>query len=194
MADWNDTMWLSAGPFIFDTWNKGEFIRLVRNDNYWKIDPATGQQLPYLDEVIFRFIPDTTALVNAWKARELDVINPPPDVGQLEELIALEAEGASVEVLGGPVWEHLNFQLGDGRLARNPGSYNEHIEFRRAVAHAIDKDRIVDGSLRGRSSRLTPMSRRTALACRRARGRSTTTTLRRRGLDRRALCQGRRRL
>ncbi|MEK7252187.1 MAG: ABC transporter substrate-binding protein [Actinomycetota bacterium] len=149
MADWNDTMWLSAGPFIFDTWNKGEFIRLVRNDNYWKIDPATGQQLPYLDEVIFRFIPDTTALVNAWKARELDVINPPPDVGQLEELIALEAEGASVEVLGGPVWEHLNFQLGDGRLARNPGSYNEHIEFRRAVAHAIDKDRIVDELLAG---------------------------------------------
>ncbi len=149
MADWNDTRWVSSGPFVFDTWNKGEFIRLVRNDNYWKIDPATGQQLPYLDEVIFRFIPDTTALVNAWKARELDVINPPPNVGQLEELIALEAEGASVEVLGGPVWEHLNFQLGDGRFRRNPGSYNEHIEYRQAVAHAINKDRIVDELLAG---------------------------------------------
>ena len=149
MADWNDTMWVSAGPFVFETWNKGEFIRLVRNDNYWKTDPATGQQLPYLDEVIFRFIPDTASLVNAWKARELDVINPPPDVGQLEELLALEAEGASVEVLGGPVWEHLSFQLGDGRLVRNPGSYNEHIEYRQAVAHAIDKDRIVDELLAG---------------------------------------------
>jgi peptide/nickel transport system substrate-binding protein len=149
MADWNDTMWSSAGPFIFDQWNKGEFIRLVRNPNYWKVDPATGQQLPYLDEVIFRFIPDTTALINAWKARELDVINPPPDVGQIEDLLTLESEGASVEVLGGPIWEHLSFQLGDGRLLRNPGSYNEHIEFRQAVAHAIDKDRIVDELLAG---------------------------------------------
>jgi ABC-type transport system substrate-binding protein len=149
MADWNDHMWVSGGPFKFDRWNKGEFIRLVRNDNYWKIDPATGQQLPYLDEVIFRFIPDTAALVNAWKARELDVINPPPDVGQLEELIALEAEGASVEVLGGPLWEHLNFQFGDGRLVRNPGSYNEYLEYRQAVAHAIDKQKIVDELLAG---------------------------------------------
>ena len=51
--DWNDTMWPSAGPFVFAEWQRGEFIRLERNDNYWKSDPATGNQLPYLDSVIF---------------------------------------------------------------------------------------------------------------------------------------------
>ncbi len=25
-AEWNETMWVSGGPFIFDEWVKGEFI------------------------------------------------------------------------------------------------------------------------------------------------------------------------
>ncbi len=53
-TDWNDTMWASGGPFIFSEWAKGEFIQVDRNDNYWKTDAETGQQLPYLDSVIFR--------------------------------------------------------------------------------------------------------------------------------------------
>ena len=47
------------------------------------------------------------------------------------------------------MWEHLNFQLGDNRFVKNPGSYNEYLEYRRAVAHTIDKDKIVDEILRG---------------------------------------------
>ncbi len=147
--DWNDTMWVSGGPFIFDVWNKGEFIRLVRNPNYWETDAVTGQQLPYLDSVIFRFIPETASLINAFKAREIDVMKPPPSIATIEDLQTLESQGASVEVLTGPVWEHLNFQFGENRLTRNPNSYNEFLEYRKAVAHAIDKSKIVDEVLKG---------------------------------------------
>ena len=147
--DWNDTMWVSGGPFMFDQWQKGEFIRLVRNPNYWKTDAVTGQQLPYLDSVIIRFIPETAALINAFKAREVDVINPPPSIETIEDLQTLEAEGAQIEVLSGPIWEHLNFQFGDNRFERNPGSYNEFLEYRQAVAHLIDKQKIVDEILKG---------------------------------------------
>ncbi|MDH3190324.1 MAG: ABC transporter substrate-binding protein, partial [Acidimicrobiia bacterium] len=147
--DWNDTMWVSGGPFIFDTWQKGEFVKVVRNDNYWKTDPETGQQLPYLDSVVFRFIPETASLINAFKAREVDMINPPPAIETIEDLQTLSGEGASVEVLSGPIWEHLNFQFGDNRLVRNPNSYNEFLEYRQAVAHAIDKQKIVDEILKG---------------------------------------------
>ena len=147
--DYNDTMWVSGGPFIFEQWQKGEFVKVVRNPNYWKTDVVTGQQLPYLDSVIFRFIPETASLINAFKARELDQIQPPPSIETIEDLQTLESEGASVEVLSGPVWEHLNFQFGPNRLTRNPGSYNEFLEYRQAVAHTIDKDRIVDEVLKG---------------------------------------------
>jgi len=105
--DYNDTMWMSGGPFEFEQWNKGDFLSVTRNANYWKTDPETGQQLPYLDRVIFRFIPDTASLINAFKAREVDMINPPPAIETIEDLQTLEAEGASVEVLSGPIWEHM---------------------------------------------------------------------------------------
>jgi peptide/nickel transport system substrate-binding protein len=147
--DWNDKMWVSGGPFSFDTWQKGEFVKLVRNDNYWKTDSETGQQLPFLDTVVFRFIPETASLINAFKAREVDMINPPPAIETIEDLQTLEAEGASVEVLSGPIWEHLNFQFGDNRLVRNESSYNDQLNYRKAVAHAIDKDKIVDEILKG---------------------------------------------
>ncbi len=41
----------------------------------------------------------------------------------------------------GVAWEHLNFQFGPDN--RNADSLNEHLEFRQAVAHAIDKDLLV---------------------------------------------------
>jgi ABC-type transport system substrate-binding protein len=155
MADYNETGYLSCGPFKVDQWQKGEFVKVVRNDNFWKTDPETGQQLPYLDSIIFRFIPETASMINAFKAREVDMINPPPAVETIEDLQTLEPEGASVEVLSGPIWEHLNFQFGANHQVRNPGSYNLHLNYRKAVAHAIDKDKIVDEILKGQ---VEPMS------------------------------------
>jgi peptide/nickel transport system substrate-binding protein len=155
IGGYNDTGWLSCGPFSVETWNKGEFVKLVKNENYWKTDPETGQALPYLDSIIFRFIPETASLVNAFKAREVDIINPPPSVETIEDLQTLEPEGASIEVLSGPTWEHMFFEFGDNRLVRNPASYNRYLEYRKAVAHAIDRQKIVDEILKGQ---VEPMS------------------------------------
>ena len=149
VADWNDVMWSSAGPFVFSEWAKGEFVTVVRNDNYWKTDEETGQQLPYLDEVTFRFIPETESIINAFRAREVDAINPPPNTETIETLQALEPEGARVEVVAGPVWEHANFQFGPGRLDKNPNSCNEIYEMRLAVAQTIDKQVLTDEILAG---------------------------------------------
>jgi len=148
-TDWNDKQWASGGPYIFSEWATGEFIKLVRNDNYWKTDAETGQQLPYLDSVIFRFIPESESLINAFKAREVDVIQPDPNTEIIETLQALEPEGARVEVLSGPVWEHLNFQFGDTRFDMNENSCNESLNLRQAVGHAINKQLLVDELLAG---------------------------------------------
>ena len=148
-TDWNDAMWASGGPFIFSEWAKGEFIKVERNENYWRTDAETGQQLPYLDSVIFRFIPETESIINAFKAREVDVIQPPPNTETIETLQALESEGARVEVLSGPVWEHLNFQFGDARLTRNENSCTESLAMRQAAGFAIDKQLLVDEILAG---------------------------------------------
>jgi peptide/nickel transport system substrate-binding protein len=149
VADWNDTRWAASGPFKFSAWAPGESLTVVRNDNYWKTDPETGQQLPYLDQATWKFIPETEALINAFKAREIDVINPPPSVATIEELQTLESEGARVEVLSGPIWEHLAFSFGPARLDRNENSCNDNMNMRLAVVHSIDKVLIVDEILAG---------------------------------------------
>jgi len=150
ISDWNDTMWVSGGPFVLSEWSPGEQLTVVRNENYWKKDPETGQQLPLLDGVTFRFIPGAEDLAAAFARREVDAINPLSDLEIIGDLEALEPEGAVVDLRGGPLWEHLNFQFGPGRLDRNETSCNENLNMRRAVAHAVDKQAIVDLLLDGR--------------------------------------------
>ncbi len=142
LADWNDRMWPSGGPFRFSTWDPGERLVVERNDNYWKADPVTGQQLPYLDAVEFRFIPELEEILRAFKRRDVQVIQPPPFSGTIDQLTVLEPDGASVQVVPGPVWEHLNFQFGPGRLGMNAASVNANLDYRMAVAHLVDRKAI----------------------------------------------------
>lgn len=58
---------IGTGPFVFKEWVKGSHVRLERNPDYWK----KGQ--PYLDGVVFKFIPDAAARTVALEAGELDL-------------------------------------------------------------------------------------------------------------------------
>ena len=147
--DWNESRWVTCGPFEFDSASTGEFVTATRNPNYWKFDEETGQQLPFLDSVTFRFIGETESLINAFKARELDMIQPPPSSELIETLQALEPEGAVVEVLSGPVWEHVNFQYGTKRFERNENSCVENLAFRQAIGYTIDRTVLTDEILAG---------------------------------------------
>jgi peptide/nickel transport system substrate-binding protein len=145
VGDWNTTTWPSGGPFIVDTYEERTSVTLIRNDAYWKVDPDTGLQLPYLDSVRFVFIPEVENIVSAFRAREVDVIQPPPSVPLVfDPLKRLEADGAIIEVLPGPVWEHVNFQFDKARLELSPNSCNDNLAFRRAIMHAIDRAAVAD--------------------------------------------------
>jgi peptide/nickel transport system substrate-binding protein len=149
-TDWNDTRWPSAGPFVFDSWAKGESLTVSRNSNYWKTDAETGAKLPYLDGVTFVFLEDSESAIDAFVARDVDIINPDPTSRTIEVLTALEPSGADVEVLSGPFWEHVNFQFGPGRIGENPSSCNEYLEMRLAVAQTIDRTALTDALFDGR--------------------------------------------
>jgi ABC-type transport system substrate-binding protein len=147
MQDWNDTRWVSSGPFTLADWTQHESLTVVRNDNYWKTDELTDQQLPFLDGVTWRFLPDPEDAIEAFLARDVDIVNPPSDPGIVEVLRAEEPRGATVEVVDGPVWENLSFQFGPGRIDVNPDSCGEQLDMRRAVAMAIDKDALAAGAI-----------------------------------------------
>lgn len=58
---------IGSGPFIIDTYVKGERAILKRNPNYW--DP----RLPYLDEWTQQVILDQQTLLQAYKSGQLDI-------------------------------------------------------------------------------------------------------------------------
>ncbi len=140
VEDWDVEPWVAAGPFVLDEWRTDGDLVFVRNDNYWKTDPATGMQLPYLDRVVWRHHPETQRLLEAFSLRELDVVEPPP-VFDVWDVDAVRDQGAEVVIGPGPIWEHFNFQFGVQN--RNEDSLNRHLKFRRAVAHAIDRKAIL---------------------------------------------------
>jgi len=140
LEDWNDELWPVGGPYELAEWTPGEEIRFTRNASYWKTNEETRQQLPYLEEVIFRFYDDEDEVVDAYVSREVDVIAP---AWSKEAVHVLERAQADVTVVNGRVWEHLAFQYGPGRLARNELSQNQFETFRKAIMYAIDRDAIV---------------------------------------------------
>lgn len=62
-----------TGPFLLKSWQPGVDIALQRNATYWRKD-ARGQELPYLDALVFRFLPDVDSRIRRLKSGDLDVI------------------------------------------------------------------------------------------------------------------------
>lgn len=122
--------WPSTGPFVIDSVTSSG-IELVRNPSYWRTDPATGTRLPYLDSLTLRNVED---LEEALESRAVDVAD-------ASGLLASEdrslPNGVLLETAPGAVWEFVTFQFGPDN--RNETSLNQHLEFRQALIHGIDR-------------------------------------------------------
>ncbi len=127
---------LGTGPFKFAEWQAGEYVRVVRNDNYWR-----GPEYPKLDEIIFSFIPDPNTRLNALKAGEHDLGE--ILTNQVKEVEGLE--GYRVEIVPSNRW--LIFEVG---VATERGQllFGDP-NVRKAIYHAIDRQAIVDGLMEG---------------------------------------------
>ncbi|MCU1546980.1 MAG: Peptide transporter substrate-binding protein [Homoserinimonas sp.] len=72
---------VGTGPFVVESWVKQDAVTLVRNDNYTS-PPADADHdgVAWLDEIQWRFIPDSASRYAALQAGEVDVIdNAQPD-------------------------------------------------------------------------------------------------------------------
>lgn len=161
----------SLGPFKMVEWVEGQYIRVEKNENYWR------EGYPKLDEVTFKFIPDTNQLLAQLLSGECDVgTEDGMDLDQSPFLEQAEAEGILIgNYKKGTVWEHIDFGMTsvDGRYQffgaqgyddageldpADPGSWvgteawENAKKVRKAFAHCIDRQRMVDEALYGKSS------------------------------------------
>jgi ABC-type transport system substrate-binding protein len=64
---------VGTGPFMFESWEVGDTFTVVRNPDYWRTDEF-GNQLPYLDEIQFKIIPDAQARNDALDNGDVDLL------------------------------------------------------------------------------------------------------------------------
>lgn len=128
---------IGSGAFKFVRWDRGSHVELERNPKYFKKD------LPYLDRVIVKFMPDAAARLIAFERGEVDFLNwyivPYEQVGRLRrnqkvKVVDKGGEGAATN-------EFVLFNL------RN--QYLKDVRVRQAIAHAVDRQAIVQKALFG---------------------------------------------
>jgi peptide/nickel transport system substrate-binding protein len=79
---------VGSGPFKFKEWVKGDRIVLERFDEYQGFHPMYQHEGPaYLDEVIFRTMPEEQARLAALETGEVNMAEPP-----LEEVVRLQGD------------------------------------------------------------------------------------------------------
>jgi peptide/nickel transport system substrate-binding protein len=63
---------IGSGPYVFEKWDVGSEIVLRRNEHYW------GEK-PNFDKVVYRFIINTVACLQALQSGQIDIMIPEPD-------------------------------------------------------------------------------------------------------------------
>ena len=121
-----------TGPFVLDSWRQGDSITFTRNDAYWGEEAQVA-------EVVFDYIPDNQAALNAALAGEVDAVT--GFDANLKEQI--EATGEFSLVTGA--------STDKGTLAFNqaPGSPLADQRVRQAIRQAIDHDALVEALAAG---------------------------------------------
>lgn len=145
------------GPFRLKEYVAGQRLVLERNPYYWKQDSA-GNQLPYLDEITFLFVPSEDAQVIRFLSGDTDVLSR-FSAGNFQALERQEAgKGFHVFDLGpGLQYNFLFFNLNDLPAEKSPDlvkkqAWFRDLRFRQAVSAAIDREAIVRLIYHGRAA------------------------------------------
>ena len=123
---------IGTGAFKFVSWTQGDKVELARNDAYWGDAPA-------LEKATFKFISDPTAAFAAVMAEDVDVFSgfPAP-----ENIPQFKADPRFQVLVGSTEGETI-------LSTNNKMPPFDNVKVRQAVAHAIDRQAIIDGAMFG---------------------------------------------
>jgi|WetSurMetagenome_2_1015567.scaffolds.fasta_scaffold51202_2 peptide/nickel transport system substrate-binding protein len=113
---------VGTGPFKFAEYKRDNYIRWVRNENYWQ------KGKPYLDGITVRYVPDSVTASAMMQAKEGDMWTNAPvkDQADLEKKGFVRQSG-----FGTPRMIYFN--------TKDPNSRFQNKKLREAIEYAIDK-------------------------------------------------------
>jgi len=140
---------IGTGPVRMVEYLPGERIVFERNPHYWRVDQE-GNPLIYVDGVLLRITENQETLALMFEHGQTDEYGVRGE--EYERFVAGQAAGNYTVHSSGPAF-------GDAWIAfnQNPSvpepqrSWFTNLYFRRAVAHAIDKESMIDAIYLGRA-------------------------------------------
>jgi len=131
-ADPANNQLIGTGPFKLAEYKPGEYYLLKRNDAYW----VEGE--PKLAEIVFRILPDRAAAAGALEADEIQLAAfsqvPLSDLERISKVDSIKVYSEGYEALTYQLVVEINHRRKE--LA--------DLKVRQAMAHAIDKDFVVN--------------------------------------------------
>ncbi|GIU97591.1 MAG: ABC transporter substrate-binding protein [Actinomycetota bacterium] len=131
---------IGSGPFRFEEWKKGQFLRFSFNDDWWGGDSKT------IDEVVIRVYDSDEAMVQALRSGEIDFAEgvSPPLFNTLKN-----DPNITTHIADGGCWGNIAYNFGgQGETATNHPAIKD-LRVRQAIAHAVNKQEIVDRVYQG---------------------------------------------
>ncbi len=149
--------WTGLGPFRLKEYVAGQRLVLQRNPYYWKSD-IKGKRLPYVDELVFLFVPHADAQVLKFQSGETDMIS---QLGAENFSVLSRQQRGYTMTDAGPGLEYnfLFFNLNDAGEKTSPElqrkqKWFREVKFRQAVSAAVDREAIVRLVYQGRGAAL----------------------------------------
>jgi peptide/nickel transport system substrate-binding protein len=147
------------GPYLLDSYTPGQRLVFRRNPYYWRKD-RQGSSLPYIDRIIWQFIENTDTQLLRFRSGDLDVMGDArPLRPEYYSLLKREEGRGNFRVYNGGPWSGMLYMAFNQNKARDKNGqpivdpvklrWFTNLTFRRAVAHAIDLDRINTNIFRG---------------------------------------------
>jgi peptide/nickel transport system substrate-binding protein len=141
----NEAPTVSAGPLLFNTWTRDDVLTLERNPTYW-------EGAPNMEGMIFRVVPDTGTQLAQFQSGEIDIMGLEP--AQIETASAIpnstifNFQDDGYDYIGLNLANPDNPQPGrdeEGNLiAQDPHPILSDVNVRRAIAHSLDYQTIID--------------------------------------------------
>jgi peptide/nickel transport system substrate-binding protein len=166
-GQFNSTWGVSTPPDQIVTsgaWTLAEYVPrqrvvLKRNPRFWGRSDD-GKPLPYLDQWVFLIVPDVNTTTLKFRSGETDLLEVPAnDYAAMKEG---EPSGDYTVVDRGPTWgfNYIGFNLNpDARLDKDLLALFQDVRFRRAVSHAMNRQRMADDVFQGLAEPLyTPLT------------------------------------
>jgi peptide/nickel transport system substrate-binding protein len=119
---------VGTGPGIFEEWKSNDYVSFRRNPNYWQ------KGLPHWERLVIKIVPEDATRIAFLLSGQADIIGAPPprEFNRLKSRKGIQGE--AIPTFGG--WSV---------LLQNPSRPPfDDIEFRRAIAHAVDRKTIAE--------------------------------------------------